>query len=329
MAKKKKQKKAGLIKRQKNRQQKKVSQKRKIQANRPVQKKLSPSKVKQNLKNLPSLIFEPELKKIAFSCEQVESVKEQHEKVPDQIDALVTQEFQLQLKEQLEAMKIRFDQEGDLNKGMMVQAILYFMEQEASPALNQIVVAMYFDALNKIEQEEPTTLKQLNLLLKEYDATWSSYLQEKSDFLEKQKEQNAVSSEPDVTLTEEEESLIAPSPFEDLLEEFSEYMNVDLPLDDETKERTLEDVEVLFNDYFDEKEITQLEEIRPRRVKNFLEAWFIHNMHPTKEDLETMINSLETFFKFASTKDKIEKDKCEEILKTFEDKEIFLSNLNL
>ncbi len=187
MAKKKKQKqkKAGLAKRQKNKQQKKTALKKKIVASRPVEKKISPSKVKQNLKNMPSLIFEPELEKIRFSKEQIEEAQANHEKVPDQIEALATPEFITTLKEQLEALKLRFDQENDLNKGMMAHAIIYFMEQEHAPAyLNQVVVAMYYSVISDIDSNDPGVLKQLNQMLNEYDQTWADYLQEKMDALE-------------------------------------------------------------------------------------------------------------------------------------------------
>ena len=66
MAKKKKQKKAGIEKRRKNKQQKRSATKKRMVAQQPVQKKISPAKLKQNLKNIPSLIFEPELQDMVF-----------------------------------------------------------------------------------------------------------------------------------------------------------------------------------------------------------------------------------------------------------------------
>ena len=327
MAKKKKQKKVGVEKRRQSKQNRKTAQKRKLIAQQPVQQKISPSKIKQNLKNLPSLIFEPELEEIAFSKEQIEAVREQHEKIPDQIDALGTAEFLVQLKEQHEAMKLRFDQQGDANKGMMVHAILYFMEQENAPAyLNQIAVAMYYNGVHLLGNEEPLDLKQLNQALKEYDQDWSDYLKEKSDLLE---QELGVSSPSGVAeqLTEEEERLIAPSTFEALVEEFVQHLNNEATLTEETRERMQEDVEVLVNDFFEEKGIEDLENIRARKIKTFLEGWFIQTMHPTKEDLGNMIESLEAFFKFAGETGKLSSEKSKEILDLLGDKEAFLKNL--
>ncbi len=327
MAKKKKQKKAGLAKRQKTKQQKKTAHKKKIIAKKPVQKKISPSKVKQNLKNMPSLIFEPELEKIRFSKEQIEEAKATHEKVPDQIEALATPEFITSLKEELEALKLRLDQENDLNKGMMAHAIIYYMEQEQAPAyLNQVIVAMYYSVISDLDTNDPGVLKQLNQMLNEYDQTWADYLKEKMGDLEGD-DPKPLSTE-ETSLTEAEKSFIAPSPFEGLLKEFENHINSESNLTDELKERVLEDVEVLINDYFEEKEITQLEDIRPRKVKSFLEGWFIQTMHPTKEDLETMLNSLEIFFKYSDSEGKIAKETCDKVLGFLEDKDAFLSILN-
>ncbi len=330
MAKKNKQKKAGLEKRRKNKQQRKVATKRKLIAKKPIQQKMSPSKLKQNLKNLPSLVFEPELEEIAFTKDQIETVREEYEKIPDQIEALGTPEFQEKLKAQHEAMKVRFEQEGDANKGMMVHAILYFMEQENAPAyLNQIAVAMYYNAANLIDEGEPLELKQLNILLRNYDRTWAEYLQEKTDSLANfDIEQDAMGAAPEEDLSDEEKEMIAPSAFEETIEEFAAFMESEGSLEEDVRERIQEDIEVLVNDFFEEKEITSFDNVRARKVKNFLEGWFIRVMHPTKEDMENMLQSLETFFKFVSKTEKLPLEKCEEIMEILSNKEVYLSNLS-
>ncbi|MCP4752820.1 MAG: hypothetical protein GY866_18195 [Proteobacteria bacterium] len=338
MAKKKKQKKAGLAQRKKNKADKKRAFKKKIQAGKPVQKKISQSKIKQNLKNLPSLVFEPELDQIAFTSQQIEEIEQQHEKVPDQIEAIATPEFLETFKEQCGAMKLRFERENDVNKSMMVHAILYFMEEGNAPAyLNQIVVGMFFRTQAEMgKPDEPVTLKELNQMLKDYDAVWGSYLEEKAKELEIEEmlpsvdQQNALVSTAEEQEGEEEDELaLTPSLFEPLLEEFDEYLASEPALDEETQERTREDAEVLFNDYCEEKDISRLEELRPRKIQSFLESWFVRTMHPTQEDLEIMLNSLELFFKFVEKQGKMPEDTCREILSIFENKEALLSNLNI
>ncbi len=327
MAKKKKQKKAGIEKRRKNKQHRKTATKKKLISQKPVQKKLSPSKVKQNLKNIPSLIFEPELEEIAFTAEQIQEVKKDYEKIPDQINALGTPEFLEKLKVQHEVMKERFEAENDANKTMMAHAIIYFMEEEDAPAfLNQIVVAMYLNTVNVMETGERLELKQLNSLLKDYDRDWADYLKEKADELALSRVSEGVEEEPE--LTEEEEKLIAPSAFESVIESFAEHLESDTSIEEDNRERIIEDVEVLVNDYCEEKEITSLDALRARKIKTFLEGWFIKTMNPTREDLENMLESMEVFFKFAKTSDLIPEDKSEDILKLLSDREAFLSNLS-
>ena len=332
MAKKKKVKKAGIAKRQKNKLQKKVAAKRKLQANKPVQKQMSASKVKQNLKNLPSLIFEPELESIAFSVDDVNKVVAEHEKTPDQIEAIATPDFIEQLKTKHQEMRIRFERENDGNKGMMVHAILYFMEQEEAPAfLNQIVVAMFYRTLSKIQNPDTEIdLKALNLMLKEYDQTWADYLQEKMDATGLEDIipsgfPNPAQAGGEADDAEEEPSVLTPSVFDGVLEEFGAHLSSELSLEEELQERTVEDVEVLFNDYCEEKEITELQDLRARKIRNFLEGWFIRMMNPTKEDMETMINSLDLFFQFALQKGKMPAEMHEDIKKLFEDKASLLS----
>ncbi len=325
MAKKKKQKKAGIEKRRKNKQQRKTATKRRELAKQPVQKKISPAKLKQNLKNIPSLIFEPELEELAFSPDQIKEAQSQQEKVPEQIGFLASPEFTEKLKTQLDSMKERFEQQGDTNKTMMAHAIIYFMEQEnAPPFLNQIVVAMYFNALHQIENDEPLTLKELNGQLREYDKEWSEYLQEKAEVLSSLESAEQVEGEDDAS-----EAALEPSIFESVVEEFVNYLETEQSLEDEQRERMQEDVEVFVNDYFEDKGITELDSLRSRKVKTFLESWFITNMHPTKEDLETMIDSLDSFFNFTVQKEKISPEKGKEILELLQDKETFLSNLNI
>ncbi len=327
MAKKKKQKKAGLEKRRKNKLQKKVAIKRKMIANKPVQQKMSPSKLKQNLKNLPSLIFEPELQEIAFTKEQIETVRKEHEKVPDQIEALGTPEFLDSLKEKHEAMKVRFDEQSDANKGMMVHAILYFMEQESAPAyMNQIAVAMYLNAANILDHGEALDLKQLNVQLREYDREWAEYLQEKATALGIG-EMDAIGDVADEQV-DDDVSALEPSAFEETIESFGEYLEANTSFEEDKRERMVEDVEVLVNDFFEEKEVTSFESVRARKIKNFLEGWFIRTMNPTKEDMEAMLESLETFFKFAGEQELIPSDKCDDIIATLGDKEEYLSKLN-
>ena len=331
MAKKKKQKqkKAGLVKRQKNRQQKKIDRKKKVLAAQPIQKKMSPSKLKQSLKNLPSLIFEPELEEIAFSPEEVENAISQYDKTPDQIEAIATPEFTQKMVDKLELMKTRYEAEKNSSKLMMVTAMLYFIEQESAPPfLNQLIVGMFCRITAEKETGQPVSdLKELNKMLNDYDNTWRSYLEEKMAAIEKGPQIQLPAESVD-DIESEAAAISLDSPFEGVLEDFGGYLSEELGYNEDDQERVMEDAEVLLNDYFEDKEITQLEDIRPRRIRTFLESWFIRTMHPTREDLESMFDSLDLFFNYAESKELLSSETCQEVLKVLENKDSYLANLD-
>ena len=322
MAKQKKQKKVGLLKRKQNKLNKKRSLKKKLLA----RKKLAPkqpmmSKVKKNLRNLPSIVFEPELQEIQFSEEQIKQVQSQYEKLPEQIEAIATNEFQDKLKEQFILLKTRYENIGDMNRVMMVEAVQYFMEQkDAMSFMNQVIVGMYMVAANALDQpDSKLTLEQLNLKLKEYDKEWTHYFKERAQALESEEEEAETAAENEERID---------SPFEPLMKEFTVYISEVLQLDEETIERTEEDIEVLLNDFCEEKAIVHLEELKPRKIKNFLEGWFIRNMHPTKEDLEIMIDSIKTLVEFLKTEGKLSPEFCEEISVHLQDRDAILAHIS-
>lgn len=332
MAKQKKPKKTGIAKRKKEKLDKKRAIKRKAQAQKkPEPKRLSMSKVKKNLKNLPSLIFEPELQEIAFSEADVKKAQSEHEKLPDQIESVATGDFQEKLKEKFNALKDKYDANGDVNKGMMVSAMQYYMEQEHSPTfMNQIIVGMYLNAVTKLESPETDlTLDLLNTQLKEYDKNWASYLEDRMAEFDDQVKEVASNSNP-LEAAAEEPATLPGSPFETILNDFVSYLENQDKLDDETKERTQEDIEVLLNDYSEDKDIAEFESlIRLRKIKNFIESWFIRMMHPTSEDLGNMVDSLSTFFNYLQEKESQYKEASEEVVAFLSDKDAILSKLTI
>lgn len=330
MSKKKKQKKAGLAKRQSDKQNKKRALKHKEAAHKPVEKKqMKMSRVKKNLKKLPVLVFEPELQEILFTPEQIKEVKSQYEKEPDQVEVLATPEFEIQLKEKLTLLDLRFAREDNADYGMMVKAMLYFMEQEQAPAfLNQIIVSIYFQSLAKADcPETPYGFEELEKQLNDYDERWETYLEEKTADLQKALPE-AENLNPEITDdTPMEEEELSSSPFESMLNDFDATLSANSEINEEQQERILEDVEALFNDYFEEKEITSLEGFKSRKIKSFVEGWFIRNMNPTPEDVENMIDSLIRISSFLEMKEMVPAEESQKIVTYLEDKESILANL--
>ena len=328
MAKKKKQKKAGLIKRQSSKQNRKKALKRKELARRPIEKKqMNRSQVKKTLKNLPHLVFEPELQQILFTPEQLSTVTSQHEKTPDQIEAIATDEFITSLTETLNTMEQRYTKEVNKSYTMMVKAVLYFMGQseEAAPSfLNQIIVSLFFVSKAKAENTD-LTRKDLEILLDEYDKKWESYMEEKMESLKKET-MPATDSTSEPGDYEEEIKRIEESAFTGMLEEFADYLTADPQISDDQAERFQEDVEVLFDDYFGEKEITTFEGFRVRKIKNFVEGWFIRNMHPTAEDISSLLDALVKVSEFLENKGEISSEDSQKVLAYLENRDEILGN---
>ncbi|MDH5559874.1 MAG: hypothetical protein OEY59_03375 [Deltaproteobacteria bacterium] len=325
MAKKKKQKKAGIAKRQQNKNLKRKAIKRKIQSDKPVQQKMTMSKVKKSLKNIAQLVYEPELREIAFSKEDVATVDSRFEKTPEKIEALATSEFLEKFKAQLKGMEERLELEKNPDKLVMVQAVTYYVNQEQSLSfMNQVIVAMYLYAEAIYGgQEPPEKLEQLNLLLRDYDITWKDYLEERYRQLEASK---VTEAEETLEGEAEAEEVMADTVFEKIEGELDVYLGEQKDLSDDAVERVKEDVQVLLDDYFEEKSIGKLEDLRPRRLSNFLENWFVQTMHPTRDDLAQMYDSLKIFIDFTHKAQKIEEDKISEFREILAKKESALEN---
>ena len=333
MAKQKKQKKAGLAKRKLQKKQKKTAVKRKeMGQKRPAPKQMSMSKVRKNLKNLPLLIFESELREMTFTAEEIKAVEADNERAPDQIAALATSEYQEKLKIKLVAMKGRSEKESDVNKMMMVNAMLYFMEQEMAPAfMNQIIVGLYLET--KIKMDTPdaeVTLDLLNQKIKDYDKTWEPYLEEKLDEIREKAESMGQEGVRPVDVEDGGDTDFADvdaSPFESLISDYAAYATEKMNLDEDQVDRSQEDLEALLNDYCEEKEITDVENLTQRKVKNFVEGWFIRNMNPTKEDVEGMLLSLSGFYTFAKDTGVVPSETAETIAVYLANKDDILAKL--
>ena len=273
---------------------------------------------------MPSIVFEPELQEIQFGGNEIERVRSQYEKLPEQIEAVATSEFQERLKERLELLKARYENTGDRNRAMMVNAVQYFMDQEnGQPVMNQIVVAMFLVAAHNLDSPNSAlTLDQLNLQLREYDRDWMPYLKERMRSLEPGEEETTAAVVPGTETAEP-----TGSPFGPLIEQFSTYLSDVLRLEETTLERTEEDIEVLLIDFCAEREIDSLAGLKPRRIKSFLEGWFIRNMHPTEEDLETMIDSVAMFTKFLRAEEKLPPEACDEISAHLQDRDAILAHM--
>lgn len=325
MAKKKKQPKQSIKKRQTQKANKRKQIKKKIAAKKSPQKQMSMSKVKKNLKLLPGLVFEEEMTAIAFSPDEMGKVEDLIE--PKRVDALAGAAWMESFKAALEVMDARFAKEQDANKNMMTQAMLYFMSQEPGPAcMNQLAVAQYYNSKALAESGESLDFAALAALLKAYDEEHEEYLAERAEEQEAQA-QEAPQAEPENlddlppgaraaieaqrAQAEAEEEPLESGPFAGLLEEIESWAG-GLELSDEKQERVVDDLTALFEDYAEEKDWDELAQVSASKVNQF-QGWFERNMNPTAEDMELLGQSLTLFFASDLAKERFGAEVCQAV----------------
>jgi hypothetical protein len=322
MAKKKKQKKTGLQKRKQVKQQKRKARVQKVSTQKPSQKKLSMSKAKKFLAQVPKLVFEPELVDYAYSQDVLDEVAKTHEKVPDQIEAATTSDFLGELINRMKVLEQRVLTEQDEGKHLMAKAMLYYMESDQAPSyFNQLIVALYLRSSAK-EGDEVFTEENIINAVDLYEEKWSEYLSTKSEGMDE-----GAGVLPETEYDDFEDIIEENASFSGFLSEFEIYHTDILSTESSVQERIVEDAEAFLNDYLEEKEVTSLDQIEGSIIHSFLATWFIQTMNATKEDMESMLVSLQSCFDFAKSSNQITEEKYQDVLRVLEKKETYLNLL--
>ncbi|MDT8447128.1 MAG: hypothetical protein RRB13_09595 [bacterium] len=328
MAKKKKQPKQNIAKRQQNKANKRKLIKKKVAAQKAPQKQMSMSKVKKNLKLLPSLAFEPELAQLAFPPAALEAAPGIE---PEKIDALADAAWLEQFNAALAKMDVRFAKEGKADKNMMTQAMIYFMSQEASPScMNQLIVSVFMNS-KALAAGAELDFTQLQLQLRAYDDEHEEYLEAKAK--EQEEAQGTISQAqtqgPQMDLPpgalaamaaeageEDDDGMeiqLGAEAFASLLDEIESWSET-TGLESDQQERLVDDLTALFEDYASEKGWQELDEVSASKVNNF-QGWFQRNMNPTEEDMTLLGQSLSRFFGSDLAKERFGTEVCTGVTK--------------
>lgn len=308
-----------MLKRKKQKQTRKALSRRQT-ASRMPQRPNSEKELQKLLDRLPILAFEPELNDLRFETTLMQGLQETEEPEPQLIKKLVTPEFLTNLQERLSQMEPRTT--GNMQKNLMVKGVLYTLENSEVPSfINPLIVAIYLRSKADFEGE-PLALSQLLKAVEAYETKYMNLIEELLETL-KIKEDEVMAGTEGILAEEEaaeEEPFIAlpePCPVEKALMEA--YYQTLSDLDEESAERMREDVEVFVEEY-----ITQpVEEWKAPLVDTFLGSWFVENLNPVVEDLISMQNSLEHFFQFLKTQQKIPPDELQTILSLLQNKETY------
>jgi hypothetical protein len=277
MAKKKKKVKAGLLRRKQEKKQKQQKQKRNQQ---PVSQKISMQKMQQSLGKLCLLVFEPEFSKISAKKERIQAIFEKKAEMPLQVmefvDEFVYKDFLQAIQDVLEKTPA-----SDKLKTLSLQSVLQFMRDEKDKQhMNQLVVAKYYQLLSDYELiSEKVTPQNVLQVVADYEKEYSAKLPHYQPQASPQVAGEEQSSEEKVA-----------SPMESLHQKVKTRVITVAPKDQ--LDLIIEDLEMFFTDFLQEKAVSEPEQITSLTLKKFV-SYVKQNLNPTPEDLENIATSLE------------------------------------
>jgi len=292
MAKKRKQKKTGMLKRQKEKRQKKMIRRRKAMPKRISQQAGSPQQLEQLLNTLPTLAFEPELTDLNMGEEKLRTLLESEQSEIEIILELLTEEFIADLDQRLEQLESAYSEKSI--KSVLAKATRHqIANSDKIPHLSNPVLIALFLKTRSAAKGEKLDLNSLPAAMKEFDKRNHDIIQELTKQMEGSEKDDSI-LEADVELLDEEKPEERTPAIE--TDVYNKFMKL-VPAG--KQEQVEEDLEVFLVDF----EPPPISEWDSELIKNFLEKWFLENANPLEEDLVSMQESLLSLFKFLANED--------------------------
>ena len=286
MAKIRKQKKSGMLKRQQQKRHNKMIRRRKIMPKRKPQLQNSPQ-LEQLLNTLPTLAFEPELVDLGMDKARLMELMKSEQTEPEILMNLLSEEFVSELDQRL-AMLEEAHSEKSI-KSALAKATRHQLAESSniSSLSNPVIVAIFLKTRFSLEgreldlaglpgamiEFEQNNHEQIKLLTEQIQAEEKERLSSVSD--EEHHEEKLV-----------EKSV--PPVAEEILKQFLDFVPA------EKQERTEEDLEVFLVDF----QPPNIKEWDSGMVKHFFGEWFLENANPLEEDLDSMRETLLSLFQF-------------------------------
>jgi len=287
MPKKKKQKKTGMLKRQKQKRQNKLIQRRKAMPKRIPQQAGSPQQLEQLLNKLPSLAFEPELADFNMGENKLQVLLESEQTEIEILLELLTEEFIADLDQRLEQLESAHSEKSI--KSVLAKATRHqIANSDKIPHLsNPVLIALFLKTRFAVEGGE--------LNLDSLPTAMEEFVRRNHDFIQEHSKQIG-DSEKDDSILESKKGLLE----EDQPEERTPAIEVDVYnkfmtlVPAEKIEQMEEDLDIFLVDY----EPPVVSEWNAELINNFMEKWFLEYANPLEEDLVSMRESLLCLFKF-------------------------------
>ncbi len=279
MAKKKKKVKAGILKRKTAKQNRK---KQHLQKKTPKVGKPTEKKVQQFLSKVAVYAFTPEIQAITIEEEKLKSLFSQGKDIPDQILEWVDKKVSQQFIEAIQKLQKKLSANQQTEYAGFQYLIHFMQEEKVHPFYNHLIVARYYQFLSQYKLIEKEIGKEnIYQVLEEYEAEFHAKFNQYSEIETPAKE--APESVDFEDLTKEPLSEIA-----ELKNQIQEEIKNLAP---ENIDLVLEDTDIFFDDFCEQKKIESKEKIQPQTFKRFI-RYAQQNLNPTEEDIVNMQKSL-------------------------------------
>tara|TARA_B100000579_G_scaffold435716_1_gene459694 strand:+ start:601 stop:1533 length:933 start_codon:yes stop_codon:yes gene_type:complete len=286
VAKIKKQKKSGMLRRQKQKRHNKMLNRRKVMPKRKPQFQNS-AQIEKLLNVLPTLAFEPELLDLRMDKARLKELIKNDLSETEILLALISEEFIYELNRRLVSLE-NANSEKSI-KHALSKATRHQLAENSkiSQVSNPVIVAIFLKTRLSLEGRE-LDLEGLPEAMEEFEQKNNENIKLLTDQIQNGEKEDFVSVESEeIDLKEEVEKKKSPLG-EKVYKKFLDLV----PL--EKLERTEEDLEVFLVDY----QPPNINEWDFGMIKHFIGEWFLENANPLKEDLDSMRESLLILFQF-------------------------------
>ena len=284
MAKKGKSKKAGMVRRQQQKQHKKALQRHKTIARRPGHSGSS-QQLKQLLHALPRLAFAPELDDLRMDTQRLEALQQENLPEPIQVMRLLTPEFLDKLDQYLAQMEEGSGPQS--SKHMLAKATRHQLENsEQIPHLsNPLLIALYLRTQAAL-QGSTLEADELYPGLRDFESRNNEFIEQIAEDPDLLKNAMLALEGEGVSTSE---AATATAQGEGFFQSLSGQPETDA-------RRIREDVELFLEDF----EAPAPTEWTPATVGEFV-VWFMEEANPVQDDLQSIQSSLGAYLGFLAS----------------------------
>ena len=295
VAKIKKQKKSGMLRRQKQKRHNKMIRRQKTMPKRKPQLHNS-EQLEQLLNALPTLAFEPELDDFRMDKARLVELIENDLSEPNLLMELLSEEFVSEFDQRLSRLEDAHAEKSI--KHVLAKATRQQLSDSSTiqHLSNPVIVAIFLKTSFSLDGKE-LDLAGLSGAMKEFEQKNHEHIKQLTEKMEANEKDEFDSVTDEGQRLEEEVEKSIPPVNEEVYKKFLELVPA------EKKERTEEDLEVFLVDF----KPPNIKEWDSGMVRHFIGEWFVGNANPLKEDIYSMRESLLSLFQFLDREELLQK----------------------